>query len=199
LTRILAEVDAHFTAALSNEKLLQATPIAHFEDLLEKGNTPDALRPTVYDFLAHEALQFYQAGEQGIPKAEDAFEITDESPVFAPVADFVKWQPETTDQGAPLLKGVRLFQKLLAFHQNDADKMALWDADLWRVLMGKNQAVGPAKNEKYKAAVERIARESQQSEIARGRGTRRGAPHRQTRCGAVPRKSRGQTMPESDR
>jgi hypothetical protein len=45
LPRILAEIDTHFTAALAKEEILKAIPIAQFDDLLEKGNTPDAYRP----------------------------------------------------------------------------------------------------------------------------------------------------------
>ena len=69
LPRILDEIDKHFAAALANEKALKATPIEQYNDLLEKGSVPDAYRPTVFDFLAHEALAFYQAGEQGAAKA----------------------------------------------------------------------------------------------------------------------------------
>ena len=53
------------TVALAADKPLKATPIAAWDGLLEKGTMPDSYRPTLYDFLAHEALEFYQAGEQG--------------------------------------------------------------------------------------------------------------------------------------
>ena len=57
---------------------------------------PDTYRPTLYDFLVHEALSFYNSGEQAaLP--EDAFEIMADSPIFAPVAEFLAWEPETSD------------------------------------------------------------------------------------------------------
>ena len=64
LPRILAEIDRQFTAALANEKELKATPVAHYDDLLDKGSVPDACRPTVFDFLAHEALDRGRVGDQ---------------------------------------------------------------------------------------------------------------------------------------
>jgi hypothetical protein len=64
LPRILAEIDAHFSAALADPETLEAIPIASYDSLLEKGTVPDSYRPTLYDFIAHEALRFYQAGEQ---------------------------------------------------------------------------------------------------------------------------------------
>ncbi|MEI8351078.1 MAG: RNA polymerase sigma factor, partial [bacterium] len=110
LPRLLAEIDKHFTAALANEQVLKATPVAQYDDLLEKGSVPDAYRPTLFDFLAHEALQFYQAGEQGAAKAEDEFEIAADSPVFAPVGDFLKWSSDATDTDSPKLKAIKLYQ-----------------------------------------------------------------------------------------
>lgn len=166
LPRILAEIDKHFTAALANEKTLKATPIAQYNDLLEKGSVPDSYRPTVFDFLAHEALQFYQAGEQGAAKAEDEFEIPATSPIFGTVAEFLAWKPDTTDTDSPKLKAIKLFQNLLAFHQKDEDKTAFIDADLYRLQFGKNQAVGSEENDKYKAALKRFVDEWADSEIS---------------------------------
>jgi len=166
LPRLLAEIDKQFTAALANERELKATPVARFDDLLEKGNVPDTYRPTLFDFLAFEALEFYQAGEQGAAKAEDEFEIAATSPVFGTVAEFLAWKPDTTDTESPKQKAITLFQNLLAFHQNDTDKTAFIDADLWRLAFGDNQAVGPEKNDKYKAALKRFADEWADSEIS---------------------------------
>lgn len=171
LPRIMAEIDRHFTAGLANERLLKATPVANFDDLLEKGTVPDSYRPTVFDFLAHEALQFYQAGEQGAAKAEDEFEIAADSPVFLPVNDFLKWQPVIPSplegEGAsPKLKAIKLYQNLLAFHQADTNRSAFLDADLARLHFANNQAVGPDKAVRYKTALKRFAAENSTHELS---------------------------------
>ena len=75
-----------------------------------KGSLPDAYRPTMYDFLAHEALEFYSAGEQGATAAEDAFVLAADSPIFAPAAEFLTWRLETTDPNSPTVKAIRLYQ-----------------------------------------------------------------------------------------
>ncbi len=93
LPRLFAEIDEHYARALADPAELKRTPIGQFDDLLEKGGQPDRYRPTLYDFLAHEALTFYSSGEQAGAKAEDAFELSADSPIFAPAADFLKWQP----------------------------------------------------------------------------------------------------------
>jgi hypothetical protein len=97
LPRIMAEIDRHFTLALSAAPELKKIKGSEYDDLLVKGNMPDSYRPTLYDFVAHEALTFYSAGEQAGAKPEDAFEIPADSPSFAPAEEFLKWQVETTD------------------------------------------------------------------------------------------------------
>ncbi len=157
LPRILAEIDRHFTLALAADQLLKAIPIAQWDDLLEKGTVPDSYRPTLYDFLAQEALSFYGAGEQVASLPQDAFEFMADSPIFAPVAEFLAWEPQTSDTNSAKFKAIRLYQALLAFHQDDSDKGAFIDVDLQRLAFGYNYALGPQKADLYKAALERFA------------------------------------------
>ncbi|MHC4533158.1 MAG: alpha-2-macroglobulin family protein [Planctomycetota bacterium] len=77
-------------------------------------------------------------------------------PIFAPVAEFLQWEPETADTESPKLKAIRLYQDLLAFHQDDADESALIDADLHRLIFGYNQALGSDKIVFYEQALERF-------------------------------------------
>ena len=43
---------------------------------------------------------------------------------------------------------IRLYQHLILFHQDDTDKTAFIDADLWRLNFGYNRAIGDDKNER---------------------------------------------------
>jgi hypothetical protein len=103
LARILAEIDKHFTAALADEKTLKTTPVSVYDELLKQGSAPDSYRPTMFDFVAYEALQFYQAGEHAAVKAEDEFELdATTSPIFADAGEFANWQPSATDETSAL-------------------------------------------------------------------------------------------------
>src|SRR5262249_41877288 len=93
LPRQFAEIDRRFQMALSAEKTLKQTPIADWNDLLQKGTMPDALRPTLYDFVAYEALAFYTVGEQAAAQPQDAFELGSDSPIFDSGQKFLAWQP----------------------------------------------------------------------------------------------------------
>ncbi len=154
LPRIMAEIDKQFTKALSAEKVLKTIPIATYNDLLQKGTLPDSYRPTMFDFLAHEALKFYSSGEQAGAKAEDAFVLLATSPIFAAADKFMAWKLDAiTDTDSKQVKAIRLLQDLLRFHEKDADNTAFIDADLARLVYGQNTAFGEDKNKLYKAAL----------------------------------------------
>ena len=166
LTRILAEIDKHFTLALQNEDLLRKTPVETFNELLAKGTMPDATRPTMYDFVVHEALTFYTAGEQAGAMVQNAFVLQADSPIFAPTAEFVAWNIESPDAQSATIKAVRLFQKLEAFHQQDPDPTALAEAELDRLVFGYNTAAGEEKGRRYKAALERFVQQHEAQPIS---------------------------------
>ena len=46
--------------------------------------------------------------------------------------------PKNTDASNRTVKGIKLFQKLLAFHKDDKDNSAFLDADLHRLRFGHN-------------------------------------------------------------
>ena len=166
LPRLFAEIEKHFQKALAAEKQLKKIPIASFGDLLDKGTMPDSYRPTLYDFVAHQALEFYNSGEQAAAKAEDAFELEADSPVFRPVGEFVAWKVETSDSDSTTVKAIRLYQQLLRFHQRDEDKSAFLDADIERLSFGNNKAVGEEKATLYKAALKRFVKQWGDHEIS---------------------------------
>ena len=172
LPRLFAEIDKQFQKALANADTLKKTPVSAFDDLLVKQALPDTYRPTLYDFIAHEALKFYSSGEQAVAKPEDAFELSADSPIFASAEKFMAWSVEGAagilpadrfnlpaggrqhaDAESPILKALRLYQDLLKFHQNDKDPSAFIDVDIALLAYGYNFAFGEEKNARYKAAL----------------------------------------------
>ena len=149
LPKIFREIDTLFVDILKDEALLKKSPLSDFADFLIPGNTPASLRPTVFDFAAFEALDFYTSGEQAAAKPEDAFEIPADSTAFGTIAEFLKYAPDTTDVDSPQLKALKLYQQILAFHLYDKDRDILLDADLGRLRFVKNAAVGEGISDRY--------------------------------------------------
>ena len=168
LARILAEIDKHFTAALADEATLKEAPIGTYNDLLDQGTVSGSYRPTMFDVIAHEALRFYQTGEQGLTVAEDEFEVEADSPILADVTEFVNWQPVTSDSTSPKFKAIRLYQNLLKSHLNKGSyrRDAFLDTNLARLNYGKNIATGDSTIERYKDALLRFINASAEHESA---------------------------------
>ena len=142
LTRILEKIDDVFTEALSDAESLKQTPIRQYGDLFDKGNVSDAYRPTVYDVLAHYALQFYSSGEHHGSRPSNFFVAQASSPILSDAPSFIAWVPETSDEHSSTIKSIKLYQELLQFHRDDQDPRAFEDADLLRVIFAESEAVG---------------------------------------------------------
>ena len=112
---------------------------------------PDTYRPTLYDFVAHEALAFYTSAEQAGAKPQDAFEISADDPVLDVAEKFLAWKinlPPANEQ-SPKLKAILLYQELLRFHQADKDSTAFAAVDLERLVWANNVAFGENKTARY--------------------------------------------------
>lgn len=157
LPRLFREMDALYQSVLADEERLHRIPTADFREFLEPGNMPDALRPTLFDFIADQAIVFYTSNDTFRPKPQDAFEIAADSDVLAPAAAFVQWQPATTDTESPLLKALQLFQRILRAHAQDADPAARRDADLRRLHWARNVAAGEAASERFIERLQELA------------------------------------------
>lgn len=166
LTRILAHIDQQFQAVLTDAPALQAIPVADYELLLEKGSAPQNYRPTLYDVLAQNALDFYQSGTQAGSRAAYAFDLLAESPIFAEVDLFLAWQPASDDTSAATLRAVQIYQDLLRFHTDNDNPSARLDVDLQRLNFAHNFAVGPTKTARYLSALERFVDSNADHEIA---------------------------------
>lgn len=169
LLRLFAEIDKQFQAALADADTLKKTPVAAFDDILEKGTMPDRYRPTLYDFIAHDALKFYTSGEQAAAKPEDAFELPASGPALGSAEEFLKWWRTFAVKSfpdSPVVKVLDLYGKLLAFHENDKDPTAFADADLARLQFGHNTAFGEEKATRYKAALKAFAEKYADHELS---------------------------------
>ena len=78
-----------YLASIKNETLLQQTKLEPFDAIILKGNVR-YLRPTLYDLLAHRALDYFKNDESDITRPAYAFEIK-EKEAFAPANDFIKY------------------------------------------------------------------------------------------------------------
>ncbi|CAN5463744.1 alpha-2-macroglobulin family protein [soil metagenome] len=147
-------IAAHYQASLSNSALLQQTKLDAYDPIITKGNQRK-LRPTLYDLLAHKALDYYKTGEIEITKPAYEFQLNDEANL-AVAKIFIRYDYKSKDSSSNQLATIKLYQDLVRFHVNDNDKAALVDVDIERVLYGHENSVNEGKEQQYKEALEHI-------------------------------------------
>ena len=166
LKRLFHEIDALYRDILKDEAGLKKTALAAFADFLEPGDMGADLRPTLYDFVVHEALDFYTSGEQAAAQPEDAFVIEADSPALAPAGDFLRFSPRTTDADSPKLMALKLYQDLLRFHAFDSNKDPALDVDLHRLRYVRNDAAGEGAADRFIDRLRELAESSSASPLS---------------------------------
>ena len=166
LPRLLDEIETSFCRALAFAPVLKKIPVREYGELLEPGTVPDAYRPTLYDFIVYEMIDFYALGEQVCPTWDGCFELSADGPALEDVPGFSFIIPDEAAARSHVLRALRLFQNLLTFHEKDEDPAAYADADLSRLLFCRNQVVGENRDLRYSAALDRFSHKWKRHEIS---------------------------------
>ncbi len=141
-----------FKASLQNVSLLKNTKLDGLDAIITKGKNTRQLRPTLYDFLAHRALQFYMNEENDVINPAYKFIMNDER-VFAPVKEFVNAGFPTADTLSQYYNALKLLQDILKFHITDGNTDALLDADLIRLEFANRHGIFTNKETLYENAL----------------------------------------------
>ncbi|MBO9731591.1 MAG: alpha-2-macroglobulin [Chitinophaga sp.] len=150
--RLHQELISAYQVSLSDKALLEKTNLAEFDPIIVKGNTR-ALRGTLYDLLAHRALEYFKSGEAGMTNPANQFELTDPA-AFAPAATFAGHTFATTDNTSLQYQALLILQELIRLHTGD--KAALLDIDVERVSYMNQVAVMENKETLYLRALEQM-------------------------------------------
>ncbi|HEX6891155.1 MAG TPA: alpha-2-macroglobulin family protein, partial [Chryseolinea sp.] len=160
LEKIVNETLQQYKLSLSESEKSKATPIDLYEPVLNKGNTIGRkFRPTLYDFLAHRAVEFSANEEASVTIPAYAFSL-DKPEYFSRAEDFVKLRFETRDSTSLKLFALTLLRDLIQFHLADSDPEALIDVDIQRLLFVNRNFVGPNKEALYLKSIQGIEKRS---------------------------------------
>ena len=165
-TNLLVEAERCYQRALVFALVLQQIPVKACDVWLELGTAPDACRPTLYDAVAHDLLEFYAFLMESGANAGDAAVLDAEGPAFEDVERFREGIPEDVVRRSRMMRALRLYQLLLAFHEKDEDQSAYADADLNRLLFCRRFASGANREMRFTAALDRFAYKWRKHEMA---------------------------------
>lgn len=152
------KISALYLASIQDERLKKVS-LALFDPILQRGNARQ-LRPTLFDLLAHRALDFFKNPEIAITKAADAFEIADVN-ALAPASQFASVSFKSADSSSAALIALKIFQELIRFHQDQPS--ALIDVDLERLEYVNENGTFPDKTWHYLKALKYVYENSNDS------------------------------------
>jgi TonB-dependent SusC/RagA subfamily outer membrane receptor len=147
-------ITKNYQQSIQAETTLQKVKLTAFDAIIIKGNARK-LRPTLYDLLAHEALDYFKTGEAYITKPTYAF-VIDKQKALAKTDDFLTDNFTSKDTDSHLLLSLQLFQRLMNFHKKDAEPDALIDVNIERITWVHQQAVFENKEQLYTEALTEI-------------------------------------------
>ncbi|MEO9075993.1 MAG: alpha-2-macroglobulin, partial [Gelidibacter sp.] len=139
LQTLFEEIDLHFQNSLKDGLILQQTPLANYDELLQSEKDSRLYRPTLFDFINNNALEFYKTDENSI--TQPAYKFSIDNPEFLSDAKtFSKLEISHQDSTSLQLKALNIYKNLIAFHLKDKEPFALADVDIQRLHFVKNNA-----------------------------------------------------------
>ncbi|TJY37154.1 alpha-2-macroglobulin family protein [Pontimicrobium aquaticum] len=139
LQTLFDEISLHYQNSLEQQLLLQLEDLKNYDKLLILQEDSKTYRPTLFDFLAHNALEFYTTHENSITKPAYKFEIDNEQ-FLNDAKSFSLLSITSKDSTSLQLQALKLYQKLTKFHLKDESPYALADVDINRLLYVKQHA-----------------------------------------------------------
>ncbi|WP_229369984.1 alpha-2-macroglobulin family protein [Fibrivirga algicola] len=148
--RLQQTVTELYTASTQEATNLQQVPVAAYDAVISKGNEAGlALRPTLFDVLAHRAIDFFTQAQSDVIKPIQAFTVNNPAYLGRPEA-FATMALPATDPLSGAYQSLRLYQQLLAFHRNDAGGVAYAANDIERLALMKRLGTLPNEDDLYR-------------------------------------------------
>jgi len=142
----------------SLDKSSQKVDINNYSSILNKSQNVEALRPTLYDFLAFRALNYFKIAQE-----YDSFTIKNPD-AFASAYTFMYLSFGKKDINAYGYKSLIIYQELLKFHKAYHHKKALDYVDVQRLKFVKQHFSELQRDELYIKALKNIVQSNPESE-----------------------------------
>ena len=131
LKKVMEEIFSNYLLSLKNPEILKTSPLNDFDIILKKEDNSQHFRPTLFDLLAHRAVDFFKNDENSLTKPVNVFSI-DKVEYFSTAKEFIKIELSTPDSLSPKFYALKILQELIAFHISDENPDALIDVNLER-------------------------------------------------------------------
>jgi uncharacterized protein YfaS (alpha-2-macroglobulin family) len=154
LETLFTEVHTNYEQSLANGLILQQTDLKAYGAILLEQTDSKIYRPTLFDLLSHNALQFYKTEENNITKPAYKFEI-DNPELLSASGRFATMQLESKDSTSLQLQALKIYQNLIKFHSKDSAPEAFADVDIERLNFVYQHAIFNQKQALLLAALQK--------------------------------------------
>lgn len=135
-----------YAASLEQAILLQNTDISSISEILNYEGKNSGLRPTLYDFLAHRAIEFYSNGNDNDEIGTDEFEVN--SPEYFNIGtNFSSFKIAAPRNFYGTYEALLVYQNLVDFRTKKNDIPAIIDLELERLAFVNEKSISPDKAE----------------------------------------------------
>lgn len=149
-------IASHYFASVSNPSI-QQVKVEGLDELLTKSLGSDLQRPTLYDILAHRAIDYFMNERAFLTEPVYRYVLTDLA-AFGSVDAFIQTDFGGQENEANTLQTLRLFQDVLSFHKTKRNDEALLDANLKRLKFVHDRIVHSEKRDAYLGALSELSK-----------------------------------------
>lgn len=155
------KINACYLSSVSEYQLLSSLSVDQFNAVLIKGNSM-ALRPTLYDLLAHRALDYYEDESRIISEEDELTEHFSEI-YFSDAKLFSGHEFKSGNQNSGLYNACLIYQQLLGLHIKTKNTNAFIDVELRRLNFAERFSKNQAKDSLYESALKNIIQNNKET------------------------------------
>lgn len=154
-----------YMASLQPADSLQRTPLGIFDSILVTSPQSKDYRPTLYDFLAFKAIDFFGTGENNLIQPAESF-VMNNPKYFAPAEDFAHIDINTPDTANYKAKALKLMQAFTAYQLLHGSTTSLVDLEVKRLNFVQQNSVLEEKDSLRLLALEQLEKRYQKDSIS---------------------------------
>jgi len=155
LKKIVSACMENYDLSLINKDLLKNTALSSYSAILIEQDDSQKFRPTLFDFLAHRAIDFYSSSEAGLTKPANTFLMNDVH-YFGPADQFAEFNIASADSFSFEFQALKLYQEVIRLHLKDPDPTALIDVNLERLSFVHQKSILSEKDSLYLVALHQL-------------------------------------------
>ncbi|WP_461598170.1 alpha-2-macroglobulin family protein [Winogradskyella sp.] len=165
LETLFNEIHLYYQRSLQNGLLLQQEALENYSALLNEAKDSKIYRPSLYDLLSHNALQFYKTTENSITQPSYQFKIENEI-FIADSEQFINAKITSKDSLSLQLHALKIYQNLTKFHRSNTVSKAFVAIDIERLNYVAQHATFNNKKEVLLHSLKEKAKQLQDSPLS---------------------------------